>query len=84
MSKHEAISVIRELGAALNRIARPYLTALVATIFNLVCAWAVWKRLLPIRDYILAVGPTNAMIIGFWFGEKSALKSPSKPEEEPK
>jgi hypothetical protein len=84
MSKHEAISVIRELGAALNRIARPYLTALVATIFNVMCAWEVHKGRLPIRDYILAVGPTNAMIIGFWFGEKAALKVANKPDEEAK
>jgi hypothetical protein len=24
------------------------------------------------------------MIIGFWFGERAALKQPSKPDEEPK
>lgn len=29
----------------------------------------------------MAVGPTNAMIIGFWFGENSALRQPGAPPE---
>jgi hypothetical protein len=79
-----AIGVIRELGSALNRLARPYLTVLVATLFNGIAAYAYVKGDLTIRDYLMAIGPTNGMIIGFWFGERAALKQPSKPDEEPK
>jgi len=75
-----AIRIVREVGSALNRLARPYLTALVATLFNCICGWTVLTGKLSIRDYIMAVGPTNAMIIGFWFGEKAAL---SVPEHRP-
>lgn len=61
-----------------NEIARPYLTALIATLFNIALIWALWMRLLDVKDYINAVGPTNAMIIGFWFGEKAALTDPKR------
>lgn len=63
---------------ALNSAARPYLTALIATLFNGICAWAALTGKLTIIEYITAVGPTNSMIIGFWFGERAALKTPGK------
>ena len=77
-----AAKVIRELATALNKLARPYLTALIATLFNVLCAWAVVRGKLEVKEYIMAVGPTNAMIIGFWFGERTALKRAGKPDEE--
>jgi hypothetical protein len=64
----------------LQGLARPYLTALIATLFNAVLAIAYFQGNLSIGDYIQSVGPTNAMIIGFWFGERAALKVPSGKE----
>ena len=72
------IDSLTKLLAALNSAARPYLTALIATLFNGVCAWAAMTGRLSPKDYITAIGPTNAMIIGFWFGERAALKHPGK------
>lgn len=66
----------------MNKAARPYLTALVATLFNVVCAWAVFAGRLSPKDYITAIAPTNAMIIGFWFGEKAALKGTPDEDKE--
>lgn len=67
---------ISEWATALHKLARPYLTVLIATLYNITLLVAVSLGVLPIRDYILAIGPTNAMIIGFWFGERAALKKP--------
>lgn len=78
----EFISVCSQLIDKMNRAARPYLTVLVATVFNLLCAWAVISEKLNIKDYITAIAPTNAMIIGFWFGEKAALKAPGDRDKE--
>jgi hypothetical protein len=74
MTKRVAISVIREIASALDRLARPYLTAIVTTVFNGMCAWGVIAGKLSFKDYIMAIGPANAMIIGFWFGERTAMK----------
>lgn len=53
---------------------RPFLTALVTTIYNLALLIALVTQKLEVMQYITAVGPTNAMIIGFWFGERKATK----------
>lgn len=66
---------------ALNKLVRPYLTFFIATIYNVLLAWAVVADKLSIRDYIVSVGPTNAMIIGFWFAEKAALKDPKTGQD---
>jgi hypothetical protein len=73
-----ATNWVREVAAALNKLARPYLTAMVATAFNTICGWGVVTGKLPFKDYIMAIGPINSMIVGFWFGERSALKLPGK------
>lgn len=68
------VKLLGDLIDKLNKAARPYLTMLVATLFNSVCAYMTLKGKLTPIEYITAVGPTNAMIIGFWFGERAALK----------
>jgi hypothetical protein len=68
------IKLLGDLIDKLNKAARPYLTMLVASLFNLVCAWAAVRNKIDMEQYIMAIGPTNAMIIGFWFGEKAAIK----------
>lgn len=65
----------------LHKLARPYLTVLITTIYNLALLIALSKGVLEVREYILAIGPTNAMIIGFWFGERAALKRPDTHRE---
>jgi hypothetical protein len=75
------ISACGEFVDKMNRAARPYLTVLVATMFNLLTAWAVVKERLSVQEYITAIAPTNAMIIGFWFGEKAALRSEENPHD---
>jgi len=56
----------------MNSMGRPFITALVTTIYNLALLAALVLGQLEIMAYITAVGPTNAMIIGFWFGERKA------------
>lgn len=63
-------------------LARPYLAILISTLYNLVLLWAVVSGMLPIKEYILAIGPANAMIIGFLFGERAALKDPRSAERD--
>ena len=67
---------------SLHKVVRPYLTMFIATLYNVVLVWAVIASKLEIKDYIASVGPTNAMILGFWFAEKAALKDPKSPEKE--
>lgn len=76
----QCIKLLGDLIDKLNKAARPYLTVLVATVFNFICAWSVMNGKLPVKDYITAIAPTNAMIIGFWFGERAALKAPSEKQ----
>jgi len=64
----------------MNSMGRPFLTALVATIYNLALLVALITGELRVIEYITAVGPTNAMIIGFWFGERKALHESEYPK----
>ena len=70
-----------QLCLALNKMVRPYLTFFIATIYNLLLAWAVLSGKLKVVDYMPAVGPMNDMLLGFWFGEKSALKDPKTGQD---
>lgn len=63
----------------MNSMGRPFLTALVTTIYNVALLIGLAMGKLQIMEYVTAVGPTNAMIIGFWFGERKSLH-----EEAPK
>lgn len=73
--------MITSAADALNKLARPYLTVLITTIYNLALLAALYFGKLEVKEYILAIGPMNAMIIGFWFGERAALKRPGEKEE---
>lgn len=57
---------------AMNNMGRPFLTALVTTVYNIALLIGLINGQLKVMEYITAVGPTNAMIIGFWFGERKA------------
>lgn len=69
------LEVISALGTEVYKLAKPYLTALVATLFNATCTWAVVESKMTIVEYVTALGPTNAMIIGFWFGKEASASS---------
>lgn len=68
---------------AINKMGRPFLTVLVTTLYNLALLAALGMGTLKISDYIMAMGPSNSMIIGFWFGERSALRA-QQADAEPK
>lgn len=65
-------------GLLSNQSVRPLLTIFISFTFNALLAWLTFTGKLPARDYLVSVGPTNAMIIGFWFGEKAALTKPGE------
>lgn len=62
----------------LNKMGRPFLTVLITVVYNVTLLVALWMGKLEIREYMSAVGGTNAMIIGFWFGERGARSSQEK------
>lgn len=64
--------------AGLNKAARPYLTLLFATAFMGVCvaSWVIGE--LPIESFMTAIGPIVSTLVGFWFGERAALKRPGE------
>lgn len=66
----------KDIAFAFNKLARPVLTVVIAAIFNGIAAWAFFSGKISWEQFATAIGPTNSMIIGFWFGEKSALKVP--------
>lgn len=55
---------------------RPVITILFAVSFNLVCSLAVLFQVMTVSEYVVAIGPIVATLIGFWFGERAALKVP--------
>lgn len=55
---------------AMNKMGRPFVTAIVTVIYNTALLVGMAMGQLDVQDYILAVGPTNAMIIGFWFARR--------------
>lgn len=61
-----------------------WLTIFVTTFYNVVLGWAVFTGLLKIQDFIMAVGPVNTMVMGFWLGGEAALRDPRpRPPEGP-
>lgn len=63
-----------------NQAARPYLTVMFATTYNLVCVWAVLFGKMTVETFITANSPIVATLLGFWFGERAALKDPHNKE----
>lgn len=71
-----------EWADAMNKLARPYLTVLITTIYNVTLLIALYFGKLETKEYIMAIGPVNAMVMGFWFGERAALKRPDAGKDE--
>lgn len=70
------------LASGLNKIARPYLTVLITTMYNAALVYGLLRGKIEFKEYIMAMGPTNAMIIGFWFGERAATNRQIKDSGE--
>lgn len=62
----------------IHQAARPYLTVMFATTYNVVCVIALWNDKMTIDTFITANGPIVATLLGFWFGERAALKQPGE------
>ncbi|MEO9387035.1 MULTISPECIES: hypothetical protein [Chromobacterium] len=71
---------LREIDAAeaFNKVARPYVTVMVVTVFNAVCVWGVVQGRMTMNDFVQTIGPTNGLIVGFWFGERRSR--PDQPQ----
>jgi hypothetical protein len=75
-------SQLKRWSVGMNSMGRPFITALVTTIYNLALLSALVLGVLDVMSYITAVGPTNAMIIGFWFGERKSIHDRAAEEDE--
>ncbi|MDR9846999.1 hypothetical protein [Herbaspirillum huttiense] len=64
------------LCVAMNKLVRPVLTFVLVLTYNAVLIWAVKERELSVSEFIAAAGPSNGMVLGFWFAEKAVLKDP--------
>lgn len=73
-------SLVDRWSRALHSLARPYLTVFITTLYNVICVWALVEGELKIIEYIAAIGPTNSLVLGFYFGERAALKIPGKDD----
>lgn len=60
-----------DVAEAFNKVARPYVTVMVVTVFNAVCVWGVVQGHMSMNDFVQTIGPTNGLIVGFWFGERN-------------
>ncbi len=72
---------IKERFKNINRLSqavRPILTFGIAGMFNVAMLIGLFTGKVSFQEYLQALGPTNSMLIGFWFGERSALKDPRK------
>jgi hypothetical protein len=65
-----------------SKSVRPFVTTFVIITYNAVLIAALVLGVLPIRDYIMAVGPINASIIAWWFAERAALTDPKLGKQE--
>ena len=64
------IDWFRQAIGAINDLVRPFLTFFITTLYNVILAWACFSERITVDQYMAQVGAVNAMIVGFWFGEK--------------
>ncbi len=72
---------IREKYKNINRIAqlvRPTLTFAITGAFNITLLVGVFTGKITFEQYLTTLAPVNSMLLGFWFGERSALKDPRR------
>ncbi len=61
-----------------TRLVRPVLTFGITGIFNITLLVGLFTGKVSFQEYLTTLAPINSMLIGFWFGERSALKDPKK------
>jgi len=59
---------------------RPAITISTFLIFEVSMIYGVATGKLSFSEFIQTFTPINTMLLGFWFGERSALKDPRKAE----
>ncbi|NPB04514.1 MAG: hypothetical protein GXO39_08925 [Thermotogae bacterium] len=62
----------------LSKMVRPVITFLVVGSFNTALLVGLLTGEVSFREYMSTLAPINSMLLGFWFGERSALKDPRK------
>lgn len=55
---------------------RPVLTYVFASLYIIVSTWGVFAGKIEFSMYFAQIGTMVGMMVSFYFGEKSALKSP--------
>lgn len=69
---------------AMNKMGRPFLAAVITLLYNLTLMIALIMGQLKVQDYIMAVGPVNGIIVGFWFSKREnkddEVEGPPTPE----
>ncbi len=72
---------IRERYKNINKVSqlvRPTLTFAITEMFNVAMLVGLFTGKVSFQEYLTTLAPVNSMLLGFWFGERSALKDPRK------
>lgn len=72
---------IRERYKNINKISqvvRPFITFISFITFEVSMIYGLYSGKLTFSEFINVFTPINTMLLGFWFGERSALKDPKK------
>jgi len=62
----------------LSKLVRPAITFFVVGSFNTALLVGLLTGEVSFREYMSTLAPINSMLLGFWFGERSALKDPRR------
>ncbi len=62
----------------LSKMVRPLITFFVVGAFNGALLVGLFTGKVSFQEYMSTLAPINSMLLGFWFGERSALKDPRK------
>jgi len=60
------------------QLVRPAITFFVVGSFNVALLVGLFTGKVSFQEYMSTLAPINSMLLGFWFGERSALKDPRK------
>jgi len=66
----------------LSKMVRPAITFFVVGSFNVALLVGLFTGKVSFQEYMSTLAPINSMLLGFWFGERSALKDPKKALED--
>ncbi len=56
---------------------RPILTILIIGLFMIALIIGLYTHQLSYKEFLLSISGTVSTLIGFWFGERAALKNPN-------